>query len=247
MSDLCADAIVCSVFAHGEQNAVVRVMTEEYGLLAGYVRGGRSPRQRALLIPGNKVTASWRARVDEQLGTFILELLQSRGALALGGRLKAAALNWVTALCASALPERVPYPNIHSSFDALLTIIEAAEAFIWAQALVRFELTLLAELGFGLDLSNCAATGTQLDLIYVSPKSAQAVCGAAGAAYHDRLLPLPAFVAQASNASNWVEIQDGLKLSGYFLERQLLDKRAARGLEARCILMQLLAEVALKL
>ncbi len=247
MSDLSADAIVCSVFAHGEQNAVVKVMTEDHGLLAGYVRGGRSPRQRALLIPGNKVKASWRARVDEQLGTFILELLQSRGTLALGGRLKTAALSWVTTLCASALPERLPYPNIYSSFDALLTLIENTDAFVWSQALVRFELIVLAELGFGLDLSSCAATGVQSDLIYVSPKSAQAVCRASGAAYHNRLLPLPTFLTQASHAIDWAELQDGFKLSGYFLERQLQDKRSVRGLEARQILMQLLAEYAMKL
>jgi DNA repair protein RecO (recombination protein O) len=244
MSDLCADAIICSVFAHGEQNAVVRVMTEDHGLIAGYVRGGRSSRQRALLIPGNKVKASWRARVDEQLGTFVLELMQSRGSLALSGRLPTAALTWATALCASALPERVPYPNIHASFDALLTIIEDAGPFIWAQALARFELTLLAELGFGLDLQSCASTGDLADLVYVSPKSAQAVSRAAGKPYHDRLLPLPPFVAEASHASNWQEIQDGLKLSGYFLERQLQDKRTARALEARHTLMQLLAELA---
>jgi DNA repair protein RecO (recombination protein O) len=247
MSDISADAIICSVFAHGEQNAVVRAMTQDHGLIAGYVRGGRSPRQRALLIPGNKVKASWRARVDEQLGTFVLELIQSRGSLAFSGRLPTAALTWATALCASALPERVSYPNIHSSFDALLTIIEEADAFIWAQALARFELTLLAELGFGLDLQSCAATGDLTDLVYVSPKSAQAVSRAAGVPYHDRLLPLPPFVAQASHAADWQEIQDGLKLSGYFLEQQLLDKRAVRALESRQNLMQLLAELAAKL
>jgi DNA repair protein RecO (recombination protein O) len=247
MSDISADAIICSVFAHGEQNAVVRAMTQDHGLIAGYVRGGRSPRQRALLIPGNKVKASWRARVDEQLGTFVLDLIQSRASLALGGRLPAAALTWVTALCASALPERVPYPDIHSSFDALLTIIEEADAFVWSQALTRFELTLLAELGFGLDLQSCAATGELAELVYVSPKSAQAVSRAAGAPYHDRLLPLPPFVAKASNAVTWGEIFDGLKLSGYFLERQLQDKRAARALESRQNLLQLLAELPARL
>jgi DNA repair protein RecO (recombination protein O) len=243
MSDLSAEAIICSVFAHGEQNAVVRAMTQDHGLIAGYVRGGRSPRQRALLIPGNKVKASWRARVDEQLGTFVLELIQSRGSLALGGRLPTAALNWATALCASALPERVPYSTIHNSFDALLTIIEEADAFIWAQALARFELTLLAELGFGLDLGCCAATGQVDELIYVSPKSAQAVCAAAGRPYHDKMLPLPPFVLQATEAADWPEIRDGLRLSGYFLERQLDDKRSARCLEARQTLLQQLAEM----
>jgi DNA repair protein RecO (recombination protein O) len=243
MSDLSADAIVCSIFAHGEQNAVVRVMTEDHGLLAGYVRGGRSARQRALLMPGNKVKASWRARVDDQLGTFILELVQSRATLALGGRLPAAALSWAAALCASALPERVPYPGIYASYEALLTIVEVAEAFVWAQALARFELTLLAELGFGLDLSQCAATGDLADLAYVSPKSAQAVSRAAGAPYHDRMLPLPPFVLRAAHAADWAEIRDGLKLSGYFLEKQMQDKRGLRCLEARQQLMLLLAEL----
>jgi DNA repair protein RecO (recombination protein O) len=243
VSDLTADAIVCAIFAHGEHNAVVRVMTQDYGLLAGYLRGARSSRQRALLIPGNKVKASWRARVDEQLGTFTLELLQSRGTLALGNRLPAAALSWVSNLCAAAVPERVAYPNIHSSLEALLTIIEEAAPFIWAQALVRFELTLLAELGFGLDLGCCAATGQVDELIYVSPKSAQAVCAAAGRPYHDKMLPLPPFVLQATEAADWPEIRDGLRLSGYFLERQLDDKRSARCLEARQTLLQQLAEM----
>jgi DNA repair protein RecO (recombination protein O) len=243
VSDLTAEAIICLVLAHGETNAVVRVMTAEHGLLAGYVRGGRSPRQRALLIPGNKVKASWRARVDEQLGTFTLELIQSRGTLALGSRLQSAALSWVTALCASAVPERVAYANVYHGFEALLTILEEAAPFVWAQALARFELTLLADIGFGLDLSCCAATGETDDLIYVSPKSAQAVSRAAGAPYAGKLLPLPAFLAQGLHAADWSEIHQGLKLSGYFLEKQIQDKRAARSLDSRQNLMQMLAEL----
>ncbi len=243
MSDITADAIVCSNMVHGEHNAVVRVITEHHGLIAGYVRGGRSTRQRALLIPGNKVKASWRARVDEQLGTFVLELMQSRGMLALGSRLQSTALAWITGLCASAVPERVPYPAVYGSFDALLTIIEDSPPFTWAQALARFELTLLAELGFGLDLTNCAATGETDNLIYVSPKSAQAVSRAAGEPYHDRLLRLPVFLSRASHAADWAEIHQGLNLSGFFLERQLEDKRAARCLEVRQQLMQCLADL----
>jgi DNA repair protein RecO (recombination protein O) len=243
VSDLAAEAIVCLVLPHGENNAVVRVMTADHGLLAGYVRGGRSPRQRALLIPGNKVKASWRARVDEQLGTFTLELVQSRGTLALGTRLQSAALTWVTGLCATAVPERVPYAHIYEGFEALLTIFEEAPSFVWAQALARFELTLLAEIGFGLDLSCCAATGEIDDLVYVSPKSAQAVSRQAGAPYAGKLLPLPAFLAQAAHAADWHEIHQGLQLSGYFLEKQLHDKRASRSLESRLSLMQMLAEL----
>ncbi len=243
MTDITAEAIVCSIFPHGEHNAVVRVITAEHGLLAGYVRGARSSRQRALLIPGNKVKASWRARTDEQLGSFTLELVQSRGMLALGSRLQAATLSWVSGLCASALPERVPYVSIFDSYEALLTIVEAAEPFVWAQALARFELTLLAELGFGLDLTCCAATGVTDDLLYVSPKSAQAVSRSAGAPYASKLLALPAFLSQASHAARWAEVHAGLALSGYFLDRQLHDKQAMRCLESRQSLMQMLAEL----
>jgi DNA repair protein RecO (recombination protein O) len=241
VSDLTADAILCALLPHGEHNAVVRMMTEDHGLVAGYVRGGRAAKQRALLIPGNKLRTSWRARVDEQLGTFTLELMDSRAALALGSRVQAAALGWVTSLCASAIPERVSYPAIYASLDALLLLIEDTDSFIWTQALARFELTVLAELGFGLDLGSCAATGVTDDLIYVSPKSAQAVSRTAGAPYKDRLLPLPAFLAQSIHAHDWHDIHAGLRLSGHFIERHLDDARSARCLPARQQLMQLLA------
>lgn len=230
------DAIICSVLAHGEHGAVVRVMTSDQGLLAGYVRGGRSRRLRPALIPGNIVKAELRARTDSQLAAMSCELVHSRAPL-LSEPLASAAIDWACALSASALPEGQPYPRVHTGLDGVLAAIEAAPAARgWAVALVRYELLLLAEMGFGLDLSACAATGTTEGLAYVSPKSGGAVTAEAGAPYADRLLPLPAFLTRGGEGS-WDEIVDGLRLTGYFLARDLMVERRAAVLDARARLV----------
>ncbi len=226
------DAIVCSVLAHGEHGAVVRVMTADQGLLAGYVRGGRSRRLRPALIPGNIVRADLRARTDSQLAAMTAELVHSRAPL-LSEPLASAAIDWTTAFTASALPEGLPYPSVHAGLEGVLAAIEAAPAARgWAVALVRYELLLLGQLGFGLDLSACAATGVTDDLAWVSPKSSGAVSRAAGAPYADRLLPLPAFLVQGGEGS-WIDILDGLRLTGHFLGRDLMVERRAAVLDAR--------------
>ena len=146
-------AVVCAVRAHGEHGAVVRALTPADGLLAGYVRGGRSRRLRPVLIPGNTILGDWRARTAEQLPALTAELAESRAAL-LAEPLPAAAIDWVTALTAAVLPEHQPYPRLHAALDGVLAAVAAAPAARgWAAALVRYELLLLAELGFGLDLS----------------------------------------------------------------------------------------------
>lgn len=237
-----AEAIVCAIIAHGEHGAVVRVLTPQHGLQAGYVRGGRSRRLRPVLLAGNIVQVDLRARTDSQLAQMTVELIHSRAPL-MGEPLAAAAIDWATALAATLLPEGQTYPRLHSGLDGLLSAIEAAPAARgWAVALVRFELLLLAEMGFGLDLSACVVTGARDDLRWVSPKSGSAVSGAAGEAYAARLLPLPHFLTEGGEGS-WPEIQDGLGLTGYFLKRNLLVERRATILDARDRLVERLRRI----
>jgi DNA repair protein RecO (recombination protein O) len=227
-----AQAIVCAVRAHGEHGAIVRALTPADGMVAGYVRGGRSRRLKPVLVPGNLVRADFRARTEEQLAALTVELVESRAGI-LGEPLPAAAIDWATAFTAAALPEGQPYPALYSALDGVLAAVVAAPAAKgWAAALARYELLMLSELGFGLDLSACVATGVRSDLAYVSPKSGGAVSRAAGEGYRDRLLPLPAFLLEGGTGE-WRELLDGLKLTGFFLERDLLQGRAADVLAAR--------------
>ena len=218
--------------AHGEHGAIVRALTSSDGLVAGYVRGGRSRRLRPILIPGNLIRADYRARTEDQLAALTAELVESRAGL-LGEPLPAAAIDWLTALTAASLPEGQPYPHLYSALDGVLAAIVAAPAARgWAAALVRYELLILAELGFGLDLSACVSTGVQSDLAYVSPRSGGAVSRVAAEGYQDKLLRLPAFVMEGG-AGAWPDVIDGLRLIGHFLERDLLHGRAADVLASR--------------
>ena len=221
-----APAIVLALRAHDEHGAVVRLMTEEHGLQAGYVRGARGRRMRPVLIAGNLVSATLSARTDSQLPQATVELTHSRAPL-MGEPLPAAAIEWATALTATALPEAQFYPRLYSALDALLAAIEAApSASGWGTVLVRYELLLLAELGFGLDLDSCAVTGSNDDLVAVSPRSGRAVSGGEAEPYAGNLLPLPRFVREGGPAS-WLEIAQGLDLTGHFLMRDLLTQRSA--------------------
>jgi DNA repair protein RecO (recombination protein O) len=225
-------AIVCAVRAHGEHGAVARLLTPEDGLQPGYVRGGHARRLRPALMPGNLVAAEYRARSEEQLAALTVELVHSRAGL-FAEPLPAAAIEWATALTATALPEGLPFPRLYATLDGVLAAIEAApSARGWAGALVRYELLLLSELGFGLDLATCIATGAAEDLAWVSPKSGQAVSRAAGAPYAARLLPLPRFLLEGGEAG-WPEVSDALRLTGFFLERDLLAGARAGVLDAR--------------
>ena len=229
---LTTPAIVCGLRGHGEHGAVVRLMTEEHGLQAAYVRGARGRRIRPVLIAGNLVSAVLTARTDSQLPQAAVELTHSRAPL-LAEPLPAAAIEWATALTASALPEGQPYPRLYSALDALLAAIEAApSASGWGTALVRFELLMLAEMGFGLDLETCAVTGAKEDLAAVSPRSGRAVSAAAAEPFAGKLLPLPGFV-RAGGQANWADIAQGLDLTGHFLMRDLLTQKSAVLGEAR--------------
>jgi DNA repair protein RecO (recombination protein O) len=225
-------AIICAVRPHGEHGAIVRALTPNDGIQPGYVRGGRSTRLRPILLAGNSVHAEYRARTDEQLAHLTVELVASRAPM-LVEALPAAAIDWACALTAAALPEAQPYPRLYEALDAVLSAVEAApSAKGWATALVRYELLLLSELGFGLDLFECAATGARSGLAFVSPKSGRAVSEGAAGEYRDRLLPLPPFLLGGGNA-DWSDILDGLRLTGHFLARDLLIERQADVLAAR--------------
>jgi len=218
-------AIVCALRNHGEHGAIVRLMTPEQGLIAAYVRGARGRRMRPVLIAGNVVQAELSARTETQLPQATVELIHSRGPL-LSEPLPAAAIEWATVLTATALPEGQPYPRLYEALEGLLDAIEAApSANGWGAGLVRYELLLLAELGFGLDLEHCAVTGGNVDLVAVSPKSGRAVSAAEAEPYAGKLLPLPTFVRQGGPAA-WKEIVEGLDLTGHFLMRDVLTERS---------------------
>ena len=225
-------AIVCALRCHGEHGAIIRLMTPDQGLVAAYVRGARGRRMRPVLMAGNVVQAQLSARTETQLAQAAIELIHSRGPL-LSEPLPAAAIEWATVLTATALPEGQPYPRLYQALEGLLDAIEAApSANGWGAALVRYELLLLAELGFGLDLESCVVTGSSDDLVAVSPKSGRAVSAAEAQPYSGKLLPLPPFAREGGQAS-WEEIAQGLDLTGHFLMRDVLTDRSRPSAEAR--------------
>ena len=227
------EGIVLSARKHGETSVIVTLMTAEHGRHAGLVRGGTAQRARGLYEPGNLVTADWRARLEDHLGTFKCELLKSNAALVLDFPLRLAGLSSACAVTERALPEREPHPQHYLCLSALLAAIEEDN---WVQRYVLWELQILANLGFGLDLSACAATGNTDHLIYVSPRSGQAVSAEAGAPYRKKLLPLPSFLLGSASEVASPSSQDltkGLELTGYFLRRQVFIHHKTGGPSAR--------------
>lgn len=236
-------AIVVALRQHGEHGAVIRLMTPDHGLQAAYVRGAKGRRLRPVLLPGNQVEALLSARTETQLAQATVELVHSRGPL-LQEPLPAAAIDWACALTATALPEGQPYPRLYEALDGLLSAIEAApSASGWGAGLVRYELLLLAELGFGLNLETCAVSGSNDDLVAVSPRSGRAVSAAEAEPYAGKLLALPRFVREGGVAA-WPEILDGLALSGHFLLRDVVTDRSAPVAEARSRLVERLRRAA---
>lgn len=218
------DGIVLGARRHGEAAAIVTLLTREHGRHAGLARGGAGRRGRGLYQPGNQVSAQWRARLSEHLGTLSCELLDARAARLIDDPLRLAALSAMCAVVEAALPERHPYPDLYRETVRLLDHLEHDPA--WAAAFVRWELGLLAELGFGLDLTACAATGETEELAFVSPRSGRAVSREAGAPYIDKLLPLPAFITDtAAGPPADADIAAGLRLAGWFLANHLLGER----------------------
>jgi DNA repair protein RecO (recombination protein O) len=226
------EGTVLGVRRHGEASAILEVMTRDHGRHLGLVRGGAGSRLRPILQPGNTVGVVWRARLDEHLGHYSVEGLQLRAASFLGA---AHALYGLTHLCAlmRLLPERDPHPAILDEFDAILDGF--ADPHRAATSIARFELQLIAELGFGLDLTECAATGTQAELIYVSPKSGRAVSRAAGEPWQHKLLRLPTFLSDAQDqaAASTDDLAHGFALTGFFLSRHVFEPRGTLLPEAR--------------
>lgn len=214
--------IIISVRRLGEYDAIVEALTHEHGRHAGVVKGGVSRKYRGILQPGNDVDFVWRARLDSHLGTFAPEPRRMRSALLLGEADRLSALSAECALASLTLPERERHSAVYLGFQAFLDALES-DSEHWGAVMVRWELGLLEELGFGLDLSCCTATGVRENLIYVSPKSAAAVCAEAGAPYKDRLLPLPGFLTGRNlHDHNHQDVLDGMELTGHFIERLVL-------------------------
>jgi DNA repair protein RecO (recombination protein O) len=215
------EGIVLAVRRQGERSLIVELLTREHGRHAGLVRGGQAPRARAPWQIGNRLLISWKARLAEHLGQLTGELAEGAAARLLDDRVRLAALAAAAALAASALPEREPHPQAYAGLLSLIAALAADDG--WAVAYVTWEIELLQELGFGLDLTRCAATGQSNDLIYVSPKSGQAVSRQAGAPYRGKLLALPSFLLAQGQGRRpaAAEVLAGLDLAGYFLEARV--------------------------
>lgn len=216
------EAIVLSARAHGESGAILEVLTAEHGRHMGLVRGGASQRMRPVLLAGNGLKVEWRARLPEHLGSFSVELTRARAGAIMEGRAALTGLNAATAVLNVATPERAPYPGIYAATGVLFDALAEDGLAHWGPLYVRWEIGLLEGLGMGLDLSECAATGTRDDLIYVSPRSGRAVCRAAGAPYATRMLALPQFLLGSQNPVVAGDIARGLALSGHFIAQRLL-------------------------
>lgn len=218
------DAVVIGVRLHGETGVIVELLTRERGRHLGFVHGGRSRRMRPILQPGNSVRATWQARIDEALGSVVLEPLDLRAARVMALPLSLHGANLLCAL-ARLLPEREQQAELYGMMQAILDC--ADDRTFTPGAIVHFELTLLRELGFGLDLDRCAATGADQDLAYVSPKTGRAVSRAAGAPYRDRILALPAFLISEERQAgpSHSDIAEGFALTEHFLVKHVFRPR----------------------
>ncbi|MCJ9429178.1 DNA repair protein RecO [Kordiimonas marina] len=218
------DGIVLSAARYGESDALLEVMTASHGRVRGFVKGGSGRRQRANLQVGNRLRLNWYSRIEANLGRFSAELVYSPLGLMMGEGARLSALSAVASVIASTLPEREDHAEIYERLLAVLDLLEEEEgtSVLWAGALARLELAILSALGYGLDLTSCAATGTTENLAYVSPKSARAVSREAAGPYKERLLPLPGFLLEAPLAGVTPDdVLGGLRLTGFFLDRQV--------------------------
>jgi DNA repair protein RecO (recombination protein O) len=216
------DAIVLSVRAHGESGAILDALTRTHGRHAGLVRGGASRRSKPSLQPGNSVHLVWRARLVDHLGSYTVEAGRARSGQLMERRTSLIGLNAFTSVAQAALPEREPHASVYEAALVLLDAMVEGEFADWAPLFVRWEAGLLDELGFGLDLTQCAATGATDDLTFVSPRSGRAVSTAAAAPYRDRMFPLPPFLLGSQNAVTPEDILAGLRLTGHFLSERVL-------------------------
>jgi len=210
------EGYVLAARRHGESAAIVQLLTRRHGRHAGLVHGGAGAKARGMLQPGNRLRATWRGRLAEHLGNYRCEPIESNAAAVIEHAAKLATLSAACAVAESALPEREPH---ETTFDGFAFLMDSFAGDIWAAVYVLWERNLLAELGYGLDLTNCAATGVTENLIYISPKTGRAASAEAGAPYKDRLFRLPPFLrTDAVGDATPVDVRDGLIVTGHFLD-----------------------------
>lgn len=219
MIDWRDEGILLSARKFGESSVIAEIFTAENGRCAGVVRGGASRKMAPLLQPGAQLQADWKARLSEHLGSYTVELIRSRSAQAMANRTALAGLNAVCALLAAALPEREAHPTLYKRTEQLLDLLDNQE--VWPLAYVQWELALLSVLGFALDLTTCAVSGSADDLCYISPKSGRAVSRGAAGEWADRLLPLPS-VLRGTGEADMPDILEALDVTGYFIREKLL-------------------------
>lgn len=236
------EGIIIGTRRHGETSLIVELMTLGHGRHLGLVRGGRSRKHQPVLQPGNSVTAVWRARLDEHLGNYTIEATRQRAARLIEGRAGLYGIQTLAALL-RLLPERDPHPLLYAALDAIVDRLD--DALVAGELVARFELQLLDDLGFGLDLESCAATGDNDGLVFVSPKSGRAVSAAAGEPYRDRLIRLPAFLLEDTGTvpPPATDIAAAFRLTGYFLARHVYEPRGIDMPDARARLIALVERV----
>ena len=223
--------ILLAVRRHGESSAIIEVFTETHGRHAGVVRGGTSRKIAPILQPGAQLDVAWRARLEGHIGSFTVEPVRSRAVAAMSDRLMLAGLNTVTGLLTFCLPEREVHAPLYRRTETLLDLLDQPD--LWPLAYLRWELALLEEMGYALQLNTCAVTGTQDDLAYVSPKTGRAVSRGAAGEWASRLLPLPD-VLRGIGAAGDAEIAEGFRTTGHFLSAHLAANQGNRALpEAR--------------
>ena len=222
-----SSGILLSTRPHGETSVIIEVFMPDRGRHAGVVRGGTSRKIAPILQPGAQLDVAWRARLEDHLGSFAIEPVRSRTALVMGNRLALAGLNAVTGLLSFCLPERAAFPALYQRSEQLLDLLGQDD--VWPLAYLRWEMALLEDMGFGLDLGTCAVTGASEGLAFVSPKSGRAVSAAGAGEWVDRLLPLPPVMMGQGEGAD-AEVIDALRTTGYFLENRLAPHLGARSL-----------------
>lgn len=215
-----AEGVVLDALKFGDHDAIVTVFTAERGVCKGVLKAAMRPKQRLMMEPGNRVEVRWNARLADHLGSWHMELQEEIAGRVMADRLKLTALGSVCALLKLSLAEHDPHPRLYDALMDLLQSLQYAEN--WPAEYVRFELALLEESGFGLDLHECAATGSRENLHYISPKSGRAVSAEAGKAYHDRMLPFAAVLSEKATHTTLADIADGLRVTGHFIHHWLL-------------------------
>ena len=225
------EGILVAVRRHGESSAIIEVFTETHGLHAGVVRGGVGRRMGPVLQPGAQLDVVWRARLEDHIGSYTVEPIRSRAAAAMSDRLMLAGLNAVTGLLSYCLPERQQHAAFYRQTEQLLDLLEHPE--VWPLAYLKWEITLLSEVGFALQLDSCAVSGMTADLGFVSPRSGRAVSRSAAGEWADRLLPLPDILRGVGKGPD-LEVFESLKTTGHFFHSQVAATLGGRPLpEAR--------------